>query len=174
MSLSNLIYEFSEILVDLREAVLQVARHFINVDPKLNNIVLIADYTMESHAKDHDNYVNVSRTRKRRAKALLGTNIFSIVTYYNDITSMMIKIKNLIKLNRQSVEECCSAQIYNVNLVTDFERHDDDELGFRKNDIITIISQKDEHCWVGELNGLRGNILNERNLTVLFEMPTFS
>lgn len=39
---------------------------------------------------------------------------------------------------------------------SDFERHDDDELGFRKNDIITIISQKDEHCWIGELNGLRG------------------
>lgn len=38
----------------------------------------------------------------------------------------------------------------------DFERHDDDELGFRKNDIITVISQKDEHCWIGELNGLRG------------------
>ncbi|XP_048575778.1 small G protein signaling modulator 3 homolog isoform X3 [Nematostella vectensis] len=52
----------------------------------------------------------------------------------------------------------------------DFERHDDDELGFRKNDIITIISQKDEHCWVGELNGLRGwfpakfvQILDERS-----------
>ena len=54
-----------------------------------------------------------------------------------------------------------------INFVTDFERHDDDELGFRKNDIITIISQKDEHCWVGELNGLRGNISNERNLTIL-------
>lgn len=38
----------------------------------------------------------------------------------------------------------------------DFERHDDDELGFRKNDIITIVSQKDEHCWIGELNGLKG------------------
>ena len=62
-------------MVDLREAVLQVARHFINVDPKLNNIVLIADYSMESHAKDHDNYVNVSRTRKRRAKALLGMSL---------------------------------------------------------------------------------------------------
>ncbi|XP_058808423.1 small G protein signaling modulator 3 homolog isoform X1 [Phymastichus coffea] len=99
----------TEILVDLRESVLQVARHFINLDPKLSNSYLTADYTMESHAKDHDNYINVSRTRKRRAKALL-----------------------------------------------DFERHDDDELGFRKNDIITIISQKDEHCWVGELNGLRG------------------
>lgn len=44
----------------------------------------------------------------------------------------------------------------------DFERHDDDELGFRKNDIITIISRKDEHCWVGELNSLRGkSILNK-------------
>lgn len=95
--------------MDLRETVLQVARHFINVDQNLSNVCTIADYTMESHSKDHDNYVNVSRTRKRRAKALL-----------------------------------------------DFERHDDDELGFRKNDIITIISQKDEHCWVGELNGLRG------------------
>ncbi|KAK0085922.1 hypothetical protein PV325_004216 [Microctonus aethiopoides] len=99
----------TEILVDLRETVLQVARHFTNVDQKLNNVQLVADYSMESHSRDHDNYVNVSRTRNRRAKALL-----------------------------------------------DFERHDDDELGFRKNDIITIISQKDEHCWVGELNGLRG------------------
>ncbi|KAJ9578239.1 hypothetical protein L9F63_005538, partial [Diploptera punctata] len=99
----------TEILVDLREAILQVARHFMSMDPKLSKVALIPDYSMESHARDHDNYVNVSRTRKRRAKALL-----------------------------------------------DFERHDDDELGFRKNDIITIISQKDEHCWVGELNGLRG------------------
>lgn len=100
----------TEILVDLREAILKVARHFLTIEPKLQaHIKLIADYSMESHAKDHENYINVSRNRKRRAKAL-----------------------------------------------HDFERHDDDELGFRKNDIITIISQKDEHCWVGELNGLRG------------------
>lgn len=100
----------TEILVDLREAILQVARHFMAAEPKVQ-ISLIADYSMESHTADHDNYVNVSRSRKRRAKALL-----------------------------------------------DFERHDDDELGFRKNDIITLISQKDEHCWIGELNGLRGKI----------------
>lgn len=100
----------TEILVDLREAILKVARHFITIEPKLSaHIKLVADYTMDSHSKDHENYINVSRTRKRRAKAL-----------------------------------------------HDFERHDDDELGFRKNDIITIVSQKDEHCWVGELNGLRG------------------
>ena len=46
---------------------------------------------MESHACDLENYVNVARNRRRRAKALL-----------------------------------------------DFERHDDDELGFRRNDIITV------------------------------------
>ncbi|XP_075222626.1 small G protein signaling modulator 3 homolog isoform X2 [Lycorma delicatula] len=114
----------TEILVDLREAILQVARHFLSTDPKLSkDIVLVPDYSIESHARDHDQYLDVSRTRKRRAKALL-----------------------------------------------DFERHDDDELGFRKNDIITIISQKDEHCWVGELNGLRGwfpakfvEVLDERS-----------
>jgi small G protein signaling modulator 3 len=118
----------TEILVDLREAILKVCRHFLAIEPKLNaHIKLVADYSMDSHAKDHENYINVSRTRKRRAKAL-----------------------------------------------HDFERHDDDELGFRKNDILIIIwlvvslffsqvssflsnlSQKDEHCWVGELNGLRG------------------
>ena len=37
--------------------------------------------------------------------------------------------------------------------IIDFERNEDDELGFCKNDIITILSQNDEHCWVGELHG---------------------
>lgn len=142
----------SEILVDLREAVLQVARHFINVDPKLNNIVLIADYTMESHAKDHDNYVNVSRTRKRRAKALLGSNVVSII--------ITLSTYCLIVIPRRRDADIT------INPVADFERHDDDELGFRKNDIITIISQKDEHCWVGELNGLRGNVTRGKFLGV--------
>ncbi|KAH6943412.1 hypothetical protein HPB50_021344 [Hyalomma asiaticum] len=115
----------TEILVDLREAILQVARHFQALDPKLQ-VTLNSDYSMESHARDHENFANVSRSRHRRAKALLN-----------------------------------------------FERHDDDELGFRKNDIITIISQKDEHCWIGELNGLRGwfpakfvELLDERSKQV--------
>lgn len=65
-------------------------------DDYLNNPLYLsqnlqADYTMDSHAKDLENYANVARCRRRRAKALM-----------------------------------------------DFERHDDDELGFRKNDIITV------------------------------------
>lgn len=62
----------TEILVDLRESILQVARHFMARDPKLNKVNLVPDYSMESHALDHEQYVNVSRTRRRRAKALLG------------------------------------------------------------------------------------------------------
>ncbi|XP_014444183.1 small G protein signaling modulator 3 isoform X2 [Tupaia chinensis] len=113
----------TELVADLREAILRVARHFQCTDPKNCSMELTPDYSMESHQRDHENYVACSRSHRRRAKALL-----------------------------------------------DFERHDDDELGFRKNDIITIISQKDEHCWVGELNGLRGwfpakfvEVLDERS-----------
>ncbi|XP_022670532.1 small G protein signaling modulator 3-like [Varroa jacobsoni] len=98
----------TEILVDLREAILQIARHFTSLDPKLK-INLTADYSMESHAKDHQQFTIAIGNRQKRAKALL-----------------------------------------------DFERSDNDELGFKKNDIITVVSQKDEHCWIGELNGCRG------------------
>lgn len=38
----------------------------------------------------------------------------------------------------------------------DFKCNDPDELGFLKNEIITIINEKDEHCWIGELNGSIG------------------
>ena len=65
-----------------------------------------ADYSAESHARDHEIYMSISRSKRKRARAIL-----------------------------------------------DFERREDDELGFRKNDLITIISQKDDHCWIGELNG---------------------
>ncbi|XP_008327899.1 small G protein signaling modulator 3 [Cynoglossus semilaevis] len=113
----------TELVAALREAITHTAEHFHCFDPRHSSTDLTPDYSMESHQRDHENFLVVSRTRRRRAKALL-----------------------------------------------DFERHDDDELGFRKNDIITIISQRDEHCWVGELNGLRGwfpakfvEVLDERS-----------
>ncbi|KAM5289127.1 small G protein signaling modulator 3 isoform 2-T2 [Ctenodactylus gundi] len=119
----------TELVADLREAILRVARHFQCTDPRNCSVELTPDYSMESHQRDHENYAACSRGHRRRAKALL-----------------------------------------------DFERHDDDELGFRKNDVITIVSQKDEHCWVGELNGLRGwfpakfvEVLDERSKEALLE-----
>ena len=40
--------------------------------------------------------------------------------------------------------------------LVDFQKNDPDELGFKKHDIITIMSERDEHCWIGELNGMTG------------------
>uniref|UniRef100_A0A0K0EGM8 RUN and TBC1 domain-containing protein 3 n=1 Tax=Strongyloides stercoralis TaxID=6248 RepID=A0A0K0EGM8_STRER len=37
-----------------------------------------------------------------------------------------------------------------------FNSQEDDELGFLKNDVITIINDKDEHCWIGEIENRRG------------------
>ena len=108
----------TELVAALREAITRTAEHFHCLDPHHSSTVsspghwsqgyrghvqqlhldllcmtqdLTPDYSMESHQRDHENFLVVSRNRRRRAKALL-----------------------------------------------DFERHDDDELGFRKNDIITV------------------------------------
>lgn len=117
----------TELVAALREAITRTAEHFHCLDPHHSSTVsaatakkknnssvwrrlpssrvffpmlylqdLTPDYSMESHQQDHENFLVVSRNRRRRAKALL-----------------------------------------------DFERHDDDELGFRKNDIITV---SQVHC----------------------------
>eukprot|EP00795_Rhopilema_esculentum_P008909 gene8909-16534_t len=98
--------KFLQMISDLRESIMLIAKHFKSNQTKKS---LGIDYSLDSHAKDYENYIKVARSKLRRAKAIV-----------------------------------------------DFERHEDDELGFRKHDIITIISQKDDHCWIGELNGLRG------------------
>uniref|UniRef100_A0A0K2UNQ4 RUN and TBC1 domain-containing protein 3 n=1 Tax=Lepeophtheirus salmonis TaxID=72036 RepID=A0A0K2UNQ4_LEPSM len=62
------------------------------------------------------------------------------------------------------------SKLKRARAIVDFERNDDDELGFLKNDIITIINQKDEHCWMGEVNEHTGwfpakfvEVLDERS-----------
>jgi hypothetical protein len=55
--------------------------------------------------------------------------------------------------------------------LVDFDRIDADELSFRKNDIIKVLSIKDEHCWIGQLDtGEKGwfpatfvELIDERN-----------
>uniref|UniRef100_A0A0N5AIJ5 RUN and TBC1 domain-containing protein 3 n=1 Tax=Syphacia muris TaxID=451379 RepID=A0A0N5AIJ5_9BILA len=100
----------TEMIVDLREAVLQICRHFINCDDSFKEkITLQANYIMEPQKDEIEQFLKAKRQGHRRARALL-----------------------------------------------DFERQDEDELGFKKNDMITILSEKDEHCWIGEVNGLQG------------------
>lgn len=80
---------------------------------------------MESHQRDHENFLVVSRNRRRRAKALL-----------------------------------------------DFERHDDDELGFRKNDIITV-SHNLQKCWQKRSTALTPSGLCVSSCCILLSLRLF-
>lgn len=115
----------TEVLVNLREIIIKIAHHFQTQDPeKYLNCNLNADYSIDSHNRDYEFYMDTSKIKNyKRAKALL-----------------------------------------------DFEKSDEDELGFKKNDIITVLSTKDDHCWIGELNGEKGwfpsrfvSLIDERN-----------
>lgn len=115
----------TELLVNFREVIVKIAHHFQQKDKeKYAETTLNADYSIESHNRDYEMYIDTSKVKRfKRAKAVL-----------------------------------------------DFEKSDEDELGFKKNDIITILSTKDDHCWIGELNGEKGwfpsrfvSMVDERN-----------
>ncbi|KAL7054124.1 hypothetical protein AAHC03_026530 [Spirometra sp. Aus1] len=99
----------TELLINLRQAILAIVRHFHSNDPSHSKISAQPDYSLASHGKDLAVYVQTAAVQTRRAKAL-----------------------------------------------EDFARQETDELGFRRNDIITVLDMHDEHCWLGELNNLRG------------------
>ena len=102
----------TEMLVNLREAIIKIAKHFKDHDPDgyiEQNIDLNVDYSIESHVKDHEHYANISLQKYKRAKGLI-----------------------------------------------DFDSQDSNELSFKRNDILKILSMTDEHCWIGELNGKHG------------------
>ncbi len=58
--------------MDLRESILVLGKHFQESDVRYADVSLSANYSMESHALDHDDFARVSLSKKRRAKALLG------------------------------------------------------------------------------------------------------
>ncbi|VDK37696.1 unnamed protein product [Taenia asiatica] len=113
----------TELLVNLRQAILAIVRHFHNNDPSHEKVSVQPDYSLASHGRDLTAYVQMAAVQSRRAKAL-----------------------------------------------EDFARQEKDELGFLRHDIITVIDMHDEHCWLGEMNGLRGwfpaklvEVLDERS-----------
>ncbi|KAI6218839.1 RUN and TBC1 domain-containing protein 3 [Aphelenchoides fujianensis] len=59
------------------------------------------------------------------------------------------------KLN-QTPKQTPTKRLKRARALIDFLGKEEDELSFRRNDIITILSEREEHCWVGELNGFRG------------------
>ncbi|KAK4475929.1 hypothetical protein MN116_001170 [Schistosoma mekongi] len=69
----------TEILVELKQSIQLVVRHFRTNDPEQHgNATAHADYTMESHKLDLDSYVQVVQHRRRRAKALMDFERFEV------------------------------------------------------------------------------------------------
>lgn len=131
--------------------------------------------TFSSEAPDYD--LKTKNIRQTSILVELHDAIVAIGRHFEvhepSFTANLIPDYNFGDINEEEEEYSQSKQrlrLRRAKALIDFQRHDSDELGFRKNDIITIISERDEHCWVGELNGLRGwfpakfvELLDERN-----------
>ncbi|CAL4122596.1 unnamed protein product, partial [Meganyctiphanes norvegica] len=61
----------TELLVDLREAIIQVGRHFKSIEANFVSLSLNPDYSLEGHSHDLPEFLATARSRHRRAKALL-------------------------------------------------------------------------------------------------------
>lgn len=139
---------------------------------------LTSSLSLQSISSHHElNDLNDLKTKNIRQTSILVELHESIVAIAKHFEAHDSKLKaNLIpdfdSINHDTEEDYdmrISFKHKRAKALVDFQRHDPDELGFRKNDIITIISENDEHCWVGEVNGVRGwfpakfvEILNER------------
>ncbi|KAM3172264.1 hypothetical protein ACTXT7_014913 [Hymenolepis weldensis] len=60
----------TELLVNLRQAILAIVRHFHNNDPSHEKVSAQPDYSLASHGRDLTTYVQTAVVRNRRAKAL--------------------------------------------------------------------------------------------------------
>ncbi|KAJ8317937.1 hypothetical protein KUTeg_003028 [Tegillarca granosa] len=140
----------------------------------------LTDIVIESHRRKHlaylmadhgaivnpDSAKNLPKQQLNKRHLRRSRSLVSLLLWGDMEDDDMSKAKNIRQTELLNLQADYTMDKNYVNVarnkrrrakaLLDFERHDDDELGFRKNDVITIISQKDEHCWVGELNGLRG------------------
>ncbi len=91
--------------------------------------------------------------------------IMKIITHFqtkdpSNYQSMSIGTDYSIESHAQDYENYLdnskAKQFKRAKALLDFDKTEEDELGFRQNDIITILSTKDDHCWIGELNNEKG------------------
>jgi len=59
-------------MVDLHDGIHQIGRHFMSNDPRFMTTSLEADFSLESHEKDHERFSHGFSSRVKRAKALIG------------------------------------------------------------------------------------------------------
>ncbi|KER25699.1 hypothetical protein T265_06873 [Opisthorchis viverrini] len=154
----------TEILVELKQAILMIVRHFRLCDPQHADASSQADYSMESHRLDLETYVQLQPLYDE----------YAVIAADDDEVEKCGLSLDVAQWSRRKITEglCFKPNLgipitlleawvaqhrrRRAKALMDFERQEPDELGFSKNDIITIVNSDDEHCWVGELEGVRG------------------
>ena len=92
----------TEMLVNLREVILKIAKHFKDHDPNgymEQNTDLNVDYSIESHVKDHEHYANISLQKYKRAKALIDFDS-------QDVNELSFKRHDILKILSMTDEHC--------------------------------------------------------------------
>lgn len=136
----------------------------------MNNVELLLSQNI--NCKFNDKMKNIKQTW------ILMKLHESIVAIANHFQAYDFDTKYCIDADYDNVDKVDENDIINrlrpykrrAKALMDFISNNKDELTFAKNDILTIINEKDEHCWIGELRGRIGwfpakfvELLNERD-----------
>ena len=131
-----------------------------NVRRKLNRSKSIVDILIGAQTEDEEGGKRCKNIRRTEMFVFLRESILRIGTFFQGLDPAYQGASMQPDYSLQSHDKdlevfmsSCDTKRKRARALIDFERTEDDELGFCKSDVITILSQRDEHCWVGELHG---------------------
>ena len=130
---------------------------------KLNRSKSIVEILTGAQSDDNESDPRCKNVRRTEMFVFLRESVLRIGTFFQGLEPeyqrACLSPDYSVESHTKDMETFMASsgnKMKRARAILDFERRDDDELGFIKNDIITIHSMRDEHCWVGELNGHLG------------------
>ena len=131
-----------------------------NTKRKMNRSKSIVEMLTGAQNDDEESDPRCKNIRRTEMFVFLRESVLRIGTFFQGLEpeyhGASLSPDYSVESHTQDIEIFMTSSGNNkkrARAVLDFERREDDELGFIKNDLITIHSMTDEHCWVGELNG---------------------
>ncbi|UXI22074.1 hypothetical protein NH340_JMT08018 [Sarcoptes scabiei] len=100
--------------------------------------------------------------KQTRLLMRLHESIVSIANHFQafDLDTRYVLEPDYDSVDRSDTDEYLSNRLRSfrrrAKALLDFPSDRSDELCFHRNDIITLINENDEHCWIGEFNGKIG------------------
>ncbi|KPM08727.1 Run and tbc1 domain-containing protein [Sarcoptes scabiei] len=100
--------------------------------------------------------------KQTRLLMRLHESIVSIANHFQafDLETRYVLEPDYDSVDRSDTDEYLSNRLRSfrrrAKALLDFPSDRSDELCFHRNDIITLINENDEHCWIGEFNGKIG------------------